>query len=84
MTLMMMMTLMMTKMICDEQGEAERQLVGANWLRGQSGAGQPPSEGRDWNVYFQVIIMLMITMLMIMLITMLMPMLMSWMKMIRR
>jgi len=35
-------------------GEAERQLVGANWLRGQSGAGhQPPSEGRDWNVYFQ-------------------------------
>lgn len=39
----------------DGQGEAERQLVGANWLRGQSGAGhQPPSEGRDWNVYFQV------------------------------
>jgi len=34
-------------------GEAERQLVGGSWLRGQSGAGQPPSEGRDWNVYFQ-------------------------------
>ena len=38
----------------DGQGEAERQLVGANWFRGQGGAGQPPSEGRDWNVYFQV------------------------------
>ena len=36
------------------QGDAERQLVGANWFRRPGGAGQPPSEGRDWNVYFQV------------------------------
>ena len=42
----------------DGQGEAERQLVGANWFRGQGGAGQPPSEGRDWNVYFQVMTMM--------------------------
>ena len=42
----------------DGQGEAERQLVGANWFRGQGGTGQPPSEGRDWSVYFQVITMM--------------------------
>ena len=42
----------------DGQGDAERQLVGANWFRGQGGAGQPPSEGRDWNVYFQAMTLL--------------------------
>ena len=44
----------------DGQGEAERQLVGANWFRGQGGAGQPPSEGRDWNVYFQVMTLMIV------------------------
>lgn len=32
--------------------DAERQLVSSNWFRGEGG-GQRPSEGRDWNVYFQ-------------------------------
>ena len=35
------------------QEDAERQLVSSNWFRGEGG-GQRPSEGRDWNVYFQV------------------------------
>jgi len=33
------------------QDEAESQLLRRHWFSGEG--GQCPSEGRDWNVYFQ-------------------------------
>jgi hypothetical protein len=39
----------------DLQDEAEQQLVSRPWFQGEGRQGRAHSEGRDWNVYFQVL-----------------------------